>query len=641
MRHVRGRPAHPDLANRLPGQRVDQRGLAAAGGPGQRDDGVRGRRAAAAPRPCRRPARPRSTSGGSSRPAAELEHLVERGQPVGEPSRPGAARSPRSRVSGRPRRRPHRGARPHVGPARTARAQPERARGGRGRRTARGPARGTARARRASSSSTRSIRSARAWCRQRPHRAVAEHRLEHLLATADVPPATRTSAPVSPPVWANTASMTARPAPFTPNDASRAAVRRSRPSCAHQLEHAALPGADLALAARGGSRRTACPSPPGASPSSAAPPGAPARPRRCARPRRPPRPAPASPRWTRAPPAPARSAAAGRHERRVTRSRSRPIRASQRAQQLAGADELLPAGQHLAAQQRCRRGRRRRRRAARRVGASGLVAQQGRGGELLVAPRGRAPDTRSAQAAQRAVQGRPDDLGPGVGVARRAASSQSRSGADDLLRAAGASPSSGASGTANSGGPAQAVVGEHLRRGGAPTSRIAVRRHPVAAPRRARCRVAGRCAAGPTARRRRSGRPMVTKIHRSAAASSWAASAGCSATTESTSGASSSASPAGTAGAATSCRRARRRRRRRRRSVRAQARAAPAPSANQRRSAGWQTSTGPRVVGRSTPGRGDRRADQACSPASTCPRRSSRRRRRAAARRGCRSRGSR
>jgi hypothetical protein len=44
--------------------------------------------------------------------------------------------------------------------------------------------------------------------------------------TAEVPPAISTSAPVRPPVWAKTSSMTARPAPFTPNDAIRAAVRR-------------------------------------------------------------------------------------------------------------------------------------------------------------------------------------------------------------------------------------------------------------------------------------------------------------------------------------------------------------------------------------------------------------------------------
>ena len=63
---------------------------------------------------------------------------------------------------------------------------------------------------------------------ERAHRLVAEDRLEHLLTTADVPPATTTSAPVNPPVWANTASMTVRPAPLTPSEASRAVARFDR-----------------------------------------------------------------------------------------------------------------------------------------------------------------------------------------------------------------------------------------------------------------------------------------------------------------------------------------------------------------------------------------------------------------------------
>ena len=74
----------------------------------------------------------------------------------------------------------------------------------------------------------------------------------------------------------------------------------------------------------------------------------------------------------------------------TTRSRRRPTRASQAAQELAGADELLPAGQHLAAQQpavaqalldraRAPRGRRARTRSSRARGGRGLVV--GRVGE--------------------------------------------------------------------------------------------------------------------------------------------------------------------------------------------------------------------------------------------------------------------
>ncbi len=91
---------------------------------------------------------------------------------------------------------------------------------------------------------------------------------------------------------------------------------------------------------------------------------------------------------------------------------------------------------------------------------------------------------------------------------------------------------------------------------------------------------------------------VVTKTHRSAAASSCAASSRLPTTTESTSGASSSASPAGTAGCGTSC------------SDRSPDVDGPAdrarpgstrPSANHRSSPGAQSSTGARVVGRSTP----------------------------------------
>ena len=90
----------------------------------------------------------------------------------------------------------------------------------------------------------------------------------------------------------------------------------------------------------------------------------------------------------------------------------------------------------------------------------------------------------------------------------------------------------------------------------------------------------------------------VTKIQRSAAASSWAANARLDSSTESTSGASRMASPSGTVVLGTSCRapgsdvvRCTRSRSGRRRSW-----------PNQPASAGLCTSTGERVVGRSTPG---------------------------------------
>ncbi|WP_373688908.1 hypothetical protein [Verrucosispora sioxanthis] len=90
---------------------------------------------------------------------------------------------------------------------------------------------------------------------------------------------------------------------------------------------------------------------------------------------------------------------------------------------------------------------------------------------------------------------------------------------------------------------------------------------------------------------------VVTKSQRSAAASSWLARARLASTTESMSGASRNASPGGSAGAVTRCR------------VRGSSpgwlvRVSPgssSPRRNQAESAGLQTSTGDRVVGRSTP----------------------------------------
>ena len=90
----------------------------------------------------------------------------------------------------------------------------------------------------------------------------------------------------------------------------------------------------------------------------------------------------------------------------------------------------------------------------------------------------------------------------------------------------------------------------------------------------------------------------VTNSHRSAAASSWAASSRFSSTTESTSGASRMASPAGTSSAATSWSASGSVVGWSTRSRSGSSRSAP----NHDASSGWCTSTGERVVGRSSPG---------------------------------------
>ncbi|GMA85812.1 hypothetical protein GCM10025868_10620 [Angustibacter aerolatus] len=164
-----------------------------------------------------------------------------------------------------------------------------------------------------------------------------------------------TSAPDSPAVWLNTTSMSSTPRPFTPYDSARAVARLSPPSSRTRLEHRALPVAHHAADALGGL---------GVRPLE-----------RGVRVEQ--RGAPGVPRQRRAASSAAASACArtslldARLQRlaevglgvRAAAQRGGDAVAPathpllQRAQQLAGADDLLPAGEDLAAQQRAVRQR--------------------------------------------------------------------------------------------------------------------------------------------------------------------------------------------------------------------------------------------------------------------------------------------
>ncbi len=419
-----GRPAYPDLADRLPGQRVDQRGLAAAGGSGDRDHGVRG-------------AQPQPRTGLAGDPgglvdqrrvepaAAEHDDLVERRQPVGQRGatrRHAATRTASAPAAGRPG-----GSGGGGGVA--------------GRLTA-------AEARRASSSSCAAARSpsaaagsgapASTSARNRsaspaeqllhplhqvvpglgghgPDHAVAEDRLQHLLGHRRRAAGDEHLGPGEP----------AGLGEDEQHDREAGTVHAERRHPRRRTALGALRGH------QGRARRPARPGPRSRSrsakssderastvrdaPSRAAPPG---RPRQASAVR-----------------SAARSAAARTSDSTLdstasatswsgsgrpvsaeaTRSRIRPDPGLQPAQQLAGADELLPAGQHLAAQHGPAahavvdvpdRGR------VQHVG----VLEQDRGGRARLV---RGPGQRRdplGHAAQRAVQGRPDHLGPGGGV---------------------------------------------------------------------------------------------------------------------------------------------------------------------------------------------------------------------------------
>ena len=160
-----------------------------------------------------------------------------------------------------------------------------------------------------------------------------------------------TSAPVRPAVWANTTTISATDSPLTPKARNRAVLRLSAPSvrtisstpcCQSRTARSASPAevargpAEVLAGARraGPCRRPATARTPSARSAAAS---------ACSRisVSRPDSTATVT-----------RSACCGLPLTALTtRSRSRPTLVSSDAQQLAGADELLPAGQHLAAQQ--------------------------------------------------------------------------------------------------------------------------------------------------------------------------------------------------------------------------------------------------------------------------------------------------
>ena len=204
--------------------------------------------------------------------------------------------------------------------------------------------------------------------------------------------------------------------------------------------------------------------------------------------------------------APCRSSAgAGRPVTALTtRSRSRLTCPCSAAHPLAGADELLPAGQHLAAQQRAaadalvdrRRGPRRRRRPPRRAApsAAACCSSTAVGDARRPAAPG-CPARRSASAGRRRP-GRPG---------RRRARAASRAAAPTW--SSGSRPSaSGRSSTTNSRAPASPARGQHPGQvGGHLRGRLG--RHPVEDDGQRGAPLLRRPQQVPRARRRRSGPP--------------------------------------------------------------------------------------------------------------------------------------
>ena len=360
---------------------------------------------------------------------------------------------------------------------------------------------------RRAASATRRVQVLRACVGQRPHRLVAEDRLQHLLAQRRrcrrrPPP----RPPVSPPVCAKTTIITSSPAPLTAEgEASRAAVRLL---CALL----ARPARARRPASRGPRARRASAS----SGDAAAQVGVAEQ-----RARRPGRP---------------RHAARGPLRGRVGRRPDQRLDAGlQRLGQLvAGRGRPLHAARHPVAQpadprlaasrisspvptNSCQRAStsprssdavadwpRRRRAGAASYAASTASPQRRRGRGLLVGRGARAPAPaapgcarapsrvcRTTAARAAASRGQPVQPGPH----RR----------DDVRRAAGASTAC-VSGTTNSGALAEPAARSASGRGGRATSLGRLRRHPVEDHgQRGAARRAPR-AATPTARRRRSGR---------------------------------------------------------------------------------------------------------------------------------------
>ena len=199
----RRRPPPADRGQLGPGEDVEELRLADAGRPGERDDG----RLEAEPEPraglrddgaCR-------VDVGVVEPAlGQLGGLPERGEAVVELRR---SRGAADRVDGR--------VQPREGV-------------GLGRRLVEHGV--EARRLLARSRSTRSTRSSRARAASVRTAWSPKIASSTFWPTADVPPATTTSPPVRPPVCAKTASITVRPAPLTPSEASRAVVRFDAPS---------------------------------------------------------------------------------------------------------------------------------------------------------------------------------------------------------------------------------------------------------------------------------------------------------------------------------------------------------------------------------------------------------------------------
>ena len=251
-----------------------------------------------------------------------------------------------------------------------------------------------------------------------------------------------------------------------------------------------------------------------------------------------------------------------------TRSRSQPTPRLQRAHQVARADDLVPAREHLAAQQRAAADRLVDLVERRGVGA----ARRPRAARRRPPPARRAPRATDARRGAAGCRARRSACGA---RARRAPARRPRarraSRARARARGAGSRPSSSAvSGTTSSSAspsPRSAsivaqVVGDLVRAPRAARGRGRAR---------ARCRGRARPAAGPTARRRRSARRSSRTATRRPRRAAGAASARLASTTESMSGESSSASPGGSAVRRHELERARARRRAPRRAAQARA----------------------------------------------------------------------
>ena len=294
----------------------------------------------------------RRPAAASSRPAAELDDAVQRRQPVERD--PASARQRRLTPAAPPGRTSPRPSLDAAGPGRSARARPSQRRGA----VRSGvPASTAAEAGRLAGSSASPAPAGRAGpgSASAPDGLVAEERLEHLLATAPSCRRRPRSRPRSrPPVWANTSDHDDEPgAVHAERRRSGRAVRRWRALARTRSSTSPCQARTSVARPLGEVRRTSGPAPSGTRRSRAAPAG-PAAPGRRGPLRG------AGPRPRRTSDVHARLERVGqllRGRRPAGDRRGEPVAASGRPgtaarAELAGADELLPAGQHLAAQQR-------------------------------------------------------------------------------------------------------------------------------------------------------------------------------------------------------------------------------------------------------------------------------------------------